>query len=172
MQPQWYLVREHGGEQYGPFPESELQSLVDEGRLVPSDRLWCEGMRDWAPASSLTQLGLDWRGSTYASSPYAPYASPHAPPSGPVPPPYAAPYDSTDRVVAAALAILLGWLGIHKIYYGATGAGIVMLLLTALSCGVLIPVTVTIGIIEGVIYLVKSDAEFYHIYRAGKKPWF
>ena len=29
-----------------------------------------------------------------------------------------------------------------------------------------------IGIIEGIIYLTKTDEEFYQIYQVGKKPWF
>ena len=29
-----------------------------------------------------------------------------------------------------------------------------------------------IGIIEGIIYLTKSDEEFYNTYQVGKKPWF
>jgi hypothetical protein len=30
----------------------------------------------------------------------------------------------------------------------------------------------TIGLIEGIIYLTKSDAEFYNTYVANKKEWF
>ncbi|NNC62181.1 MAG: hypothetical protein HKO11_07575, partial [Eudoraea sp.] len=29
-----------------------------------------------------------------------------------------------------------------------------------------------IGLIEGIIYLTKSDEEFYNTYQVGKKPWF
>jgi len=29
-----------------------------------------------------------------------------------------------------------------------------------------------IGLIEGIIYLTKSDAEFYQTYMVGKKEWF
>lgn len=32
--------------------------------------------------------------------------------------------------------------------------------------------TGVIGIIEGIIYLTKSDEDFFNIYQAGKKPWF
>jgi hypothetical protein len=30
----------------------------------------------------------------------------------------------------------------------------------------------TIGLIEGIIYLTKSDDEFYETYIVEKKPWF
>jgi hypothetical protein len=29
-----------------------------------------------------------------------------------------------------------------------------------------------LGLIEGIIYLTKSDEEFYNTYQVGKKPWF
>jgi hypothetical protein len=33
-------------------------------------------------------------------------------------------------------------------------------------------VTYILGIIEGIIYLTKSDEEFYQTYQVGKKAWF
>jgi hypothetical protein len=41
-----------------------------------------------------------------------------------------------------------------------------------LSCGIAYTVTHTIGIIEGIIYLTKSDEEFYEVYMVEKKEWF
>lgn len=61
---------------------------------------------------------------------------------------------NVERVVAAILALLLGGLGVHKFYMGDTGAGIWYLLF----CWTGIPAI--IGIVEGIIYLVESDAEF------------
>ena len=29
-----------------------------------------------------------------------------------------------------------------------------------------------VGLIEGIIYLTKTDEEFYTTYQVGKKPWF
>lgn len=29
-----------------------------------------------------------------------------------------------------------------------------------------------IGLIEGILYLTKSDEEFYRTYIAGQRPWF
>jgi TM2 domain-containing membrane protein YozV len=59
-----------------------------------------------------------------------------------------------NRVVAALLAIFLGGLGAHKFYLGRTGWGIAYLLL----CWTLLPCIV--GIVEGLMYLAQSDAEF------------
>lgn len=63
-----------------------------------------------------------------------------------------------SKVVAGVLAILLGALGVHKFYLGKIGQGIVYLLF----CWTGIPGI--IGLIEGIIYLVKSDEEFNLLY--------
>lgn len=61
---------------------------------------------------------------------------------------------SQRRLAAVLFAILLGGLGIHKFYLGQVGMGILYLLF----CWTGIPVIV--GIIEGVLYLCMSDADF------------
>ena len=47
-----------------------------------------------------------------------------------------------------------------------------MLLLSLLSCFMLWPVMHLIGLIEGIIYLTKSDEEFVHVYVDGHHEWF
>jgi TM2 domain-containing membrane protein YozV len=81
---------------------------------------------------------------------------------------------SGKRVVAAILAILLGGLGVHKFYLGMTTPGIILLAITLVSCGTLWPVTAIIGLVEGIMYLTKSDEEFDKLYVTGpdKKQWF
>ncbi|MET3028375.1 TM2 domain-containing protein [Flavobacterium sp. UW10123] len=71
------------------------------------------------------------------------------------------------KVVAGILAILLGYLGIHKFYLGYTKEGIIQLIL-----GFAFGIGGIIGIIEGIIYLTKSDEEFYQTYQIGYKGWF
>ena len=65
------------------------------------------------------------------------------------------------KVVAGILGILFGGLGIHKFILGYTTEGIIQILLTVITCGI---VGSFIGLIEGIIYLTKTDEEFYHIY--------
>ncbi len=68
------------------------------------------------------------------------------------------------KLVAAVLAILLGWLGLHKFYLGYMVAGIIQLVLSFfLGIGGII------GLIEGIIYLLKSDDEFESVYINGNK---
>jgi TM2 domain-containing membrane protein YozV len=73
---------------------------------------------------------------------------------------------SGKRVTAGILAILLGGIGVHKFFLGYTTAGIIHLLL----CWTGIPGL--IGLIEGIIYLTKTDEQFDATYVTGRKAWF
>ena len=77
-----------------------------------------------------------------------------------------------DKLVAGLLAIFLGTLGIHKFYLGYTKSGIIMLLVSLLTFGVGATVMAVIALIEGILYLTKSDAEFYQTYVQNNKEWF
>jgi TM2 domain-containing membrane protein YozV len=78
-----------------------------------------------------------------------------------------------DKKVAAGICgILLGSLGIHKFILGYTTEGLIMLLTSVVSCGLLAIVPHVIGIVEGIIYLTKPDEEFVRSYIQTKKPWF
>jgi len=76
------------------------------------------------------------------------------------------------KVAAGIVAILLGSLGVHKFILGYTTEGIIMLLITVLTCGIGAMATSIIGIVEGIIYLTKSDEEFVRTYIQSKKGWF
>ena len=68
------------------------------------------------------------------------------------------------KLVAGILAILLGGFGIHKFYLGYTMAGVVQIVLTFL-CGI----GGIVGLIEGIMYLIKPDEEFESQYIHGDK---
>jgi len=76
------------------------------------------------------------------------------------------------RIVAGVVAILFGALGIHKFILGYQKEGIIMLVISFLSLGFLLALVALIGIIEGIIYLSKTDEEFFQTYQIGRKPWF
>ena len=78
----------------------------------------------------------------------------------------------SKRIVAGVCGILLGWAGVHKFVLGYTKEGVIMLLISLLTCGIASPASALIGLIEGIIYLVKSDAEFDETYVKNKKGWF
>lgn len=73
---------------------------------------------------------------------------------------------ANKKMVAGVCAILLGWLGVHKFVLGMTTPGIIMVCISVFSCGTISSI---IGLIEGIIYLTKSDAEFYQTYMVEKK---
>jgi TM2 domain-containing membrane protein YozV len=72
------------------------------------------------------------------------------------------------KVLAGVLAIVLGGLGVHKFILGYTQEGIIQLILGVVTCGI----GGIIGLVEGIIYLTKTDEEFYQTYQVGKKGWF
>lgn len=78
-----------------------------------------------------------------------------------------------DKKIAAGICgILLGSLGVHKFILGYTTSGLIMLLITLLTCGIGAFVPWVIGLIEGIIYLTKSDEEFVRTYVDNRREWF
>lgn len=82
--------------------------------------------------------------------------------------------DAKNKKLAAGICgILIGSLGIHKFILGMTKPALIMLLVTVLTCGLGGIVMGVIGLVEGIIYLTKSDREFYDTYMVEpKKEWF
>ncbi|MBU2997783.1 TM2 domain-containing protein [Cellulophaga baltica] len=76
--------------------------------------------------------------------------------------------EENKKVIAGLLGIFFGYLGIHKFILGYTKEGIIQIIASIVTCGG----AGIIGFIEGIIYLTKSDEEFYNTYQAGRKPWF
>ena len=74
----------------------------------------------------------------------------------------------SKRVLAGVLGILLGGIGIHRFVLGDTTGGILRIVITLITCGF----GSIIGLIEGIMYLTKSDADFVQTYQVGKKAWF
>lgn len=82
------------------------------------------------------------------------------------------PAGADKKIAAGICGILLGGLGVHKFILGYTTPGIIMLLVSVLTLGFGYFVMGVIGLIEGILYLTKSDDEFVATYITGKKPWF
>lgn len=65
-----------------------------------------------------------------------------------------------DRMIAALLAIFLGFLGIHKFYMGQSKIGVIYIIVGVVTCGWGFVVTGIIGLIEGISYLSCTENEF------------
>jgi TM2 domain-containing membrane protein YozV len=72
------------------------------------------------------------------------------------------------KIVAGVCGILLGGLGVHRFILGDTTGGIIRIVISVVTCGA----GGIIGLIEGIIYLVKSDEDFVEEYINQKKAWF
>jgi TM2 domain-containing membrane protein YozV len=185
MDMSYYMA--DGNVQKGPFP---MEHLLGQG-LRRETLVWREGVPQWLKAESVPELaGLFGTGDNQPQQQQ--YAPPPPPPQGggfaPPPPPGAgfgqppvqypsAPrFDagaaSSQKIAAGICGILIGSLGIHKFILGMTGPGLIMLLVSLLTCGVGAIVMHVIGIIEGIIYLTKTDEQFYQTYMVEKKGWF
>jgi TM2 domain-containing membrane protein YozV len=82
------------------------------------------------------------------------------------------PNKESKRVISGILGILLGALGLHKFILGYNTEGLIMLGISIVTCGIGAGLTGLIGLIEGIIYLTKSDEEFVYEYQTNKKSWF
>lgn len=79
-----------------------------------------------------------------------------------------APVGAEKKLVAGLLGILLGGFGVHKFYLGYTKEGIIQVVVTFATCGI----GSLIGLIEGIIYITKTEQDFVDTYITNKKPWF
>lgn len=74
----------------------------------------------------------------------------------------------SKKVLAGILGILLGGFGAHRFILDDAKGGLIRLAITLVTCGL----GSVIGLVEGIIYLTKSDEEFIQTYQVEKKAWF
>jgi TM2 domain-containing membrane protein YozV len=149
-----YKIIGTDGQQYGPIGADQIRQWIAEKRANAHTLAQSEGSADWRPLISFAEF-----------APIFQVAPPPTSVSGSNP-------RASNKIVAGVFGILLGGLGIHKFILGYTGAGLIMLLISILSCGTLAVVVHVIGLIEGIIYLTKSDDEFVRTYVDGRREWF
>jgi TM2 domain-containing membrane protein YozV len=79
-----------------------------------------------------------------------------------------------SKTTAGLLAIFLGGFGVHKFYLGYQKPGIIHLLCGTVGWFLVLPGIASgiVALIEGIIYLTKSNEEFDQIYIQNKKEWF
>ena len=158
-----YKIIGADGQQYGPVSADQIRRWLAENRVNAQTLVQLEGTQEWKALSLFQEFAPDTRAT---------------PPPFSAVPPTIGPAQSTlaarasNKVAAGICGILLGSLGVHKFILGYQGAGLIMLLVTVLSCGIAGMVMGLIGLIEGILYLTKSDEEFVRLYVDGRKEWF
>jgi TM2 domain-containing membrane protein YozV len=161
------------GKQYGPVTADQVRQWVREGRANGQTQLQADGGTEWRALSAFPEFADLVASSTAPGAGAPPLVAPPAAGVG---------SRASNKIAAGICGILLGGLGVHKFILGYSGAGGIMLaatiggwLLTIVSCGItfFVPMAVSIvGLVEGIIYLTKSDEEFVRIYVDGRKEWF
>jgi TM2 domain-containing membrane protein YozV len=162
-----YKIIGGDGREYGPVSAEQLKQWVAEGRAGPNTKVREEGNSEWKLLSSVAELTTGPGLPPYVRPPgIHAEGSVNLPPSGKNVP------GAEKKIVAGICAILLGHFGVHKFILGYTPEGLVMLLVTILTCGIGGVVMWVIGLVEGITYLTKSDEDFVAMYIINRKGWF
>ncbi|HXC36014.1 MAG TPA: NINE protein [Candidatus Acidoferrales bacterium] len=149
-----YKIIGTDGRQYGPIGVEQIRVWLTQNRVNAHTPAQSEGSTEWKPLISFPELAADFN---IAPPPVAAHGyNPRA----------------SNKIPAGVCGILLGSLGVHKFILGYTGAGLIMLLITLLTCFALAPIIHIIGLIEGIVYLCKSDDDFVRTYVDGRREWF
>src|SRR5438093_758541 len=130
-----YKIIGTDGQQYGPITAEQLRRWIAERRVNAQTPVQPEGAQEWKGLATWPEFAAD-------------LLQPAAPPIGLAPPAVSA--RASNKIAAGICGILLGSLGIHKFILGYTGAGLIMLLVTVLTCGLGGIVMHLIGLIEGI----------------------
>jgi TM2 domain-containing membrane protein YozV len=177
MASEWFYS--HDGERHGPVPVEQIKDMAAGGQLRPDDLVWQAGMETWQPARKVPGLLPP-----ASMPPPIPVGGPPPDSRGNFDPAYAPPPGMADiqnkKLAAGLCGIFLGAFGVHKFILGITTPAVIMLVVSLLGalggffCFPLVSYAVMhiIGLIEGIIYLTRSDEEFYQTYMVGKKEWF
>ena len=160
-----YKIIGTDGKQYGPVNADVVRRWQAEGRVNAQSLMQMEGSTEWKPLGAFPEFSSDTKSAPPLIAPPSPAAA-----------------RASNKIPAGICGILLGGFGVHKFILGYSGAGGIMLAITlcslfagVLTCGLLLPayaVMHIIGLVEGIIYLTKSDDEFVRIYVDGRKEWF
>lgn len=147
---EFYII--YNGRQVGPLPVDQLENYG----LSDNSMVWAQGMPDWAPAHTVPELHhILQKGRTSPppfNSQYPPY------------PPRNDFFDSLSstgtsgksHLAFALFAFFLGCLGVQYFYVNKINAGVITIILTAITCGL----WAIVPFIQSVLVLVMTQEEF------------
>ena len=129
MERMWYYAKSGSSQKEGPIAEKDLKSIISIGQLTGRDLVWSEGMKNWAPLSSVPEL---------------------APPPGMAVPGAAPATDSFPSVGSAELpAGLTSWMQFY---------GVLHIVLGVISCLTCVGIFTGIFMLIGGLALVRAKA--------------
>lgn len=167
-EPSWMYVENE--KRCGPIPESELRTLLLEGKVPVDSLIWTEGWPDWVAACNVPTFRSATTTKPTKSAPTSIHKQSFCFACGLSIDPRAelcpscgvrqtrSATSGKDRGTAALLALFLGGLGVHHFYLGNTALGVLYLLF----CWTLIPAVVSC--VEGIVFLCMSDSNFHKKY--------
>ena len=189
MTNQTYVVHGSDGQLYGPADVATLNQWALEGRVLATTILIESGTNRQIAAKDLPGLTHHFQfapnpqqppmaqgqppGSPTIHQPYQPGVAQQPGPGAAGPPGSQSPYlrssnpfntmygaQKRTKLVAALLAFLVGFLGIHRFYLGYTNIGIAMLAITILGsfvfCGIGVMISGVWATVDGIMILTDN----------------
>jgi TM2 domain-containing membrane protein YozV len=129
-----YRIVGSDGLQYGPVSEEQLREWIAQGRVTLSTLVQADGSAEWMPAGQLPQ---------FAALIQVPAPAPPVAQSG----------EQKSKIAAGLFGIFLGGLGVHRFYLGYTLFGVLQIVATVATCGVVGPLW---GLVEGIMILAGA----------------
>lgn len=144
----WFYIGHYG--QLGPLTRDQIDDLIQGGVITRETYIWRSGMPQWQHADAVADLADIFR----SADPFVAPPPPPVPSAGHAPPvAYAKPYGSDaspahaygghfpaiksdrSRVLGGVLQLLVP--GVGRLYLGYAAYGVLQIVATILSCGVL-----------------------------------
>lgn len=159
-----------GQQQPTPTDQQSLVALIASGRVGPEDSVWNETMSTWVNVAFVPELAAF--AIPLSNQPTQQSSLPYIAAAGEAGQGKSANYQAFvgKKTAAGVVALFIGNLGIHKFMLGLTTGGLTMLCLFFLI--IPIPVLTVISLVEGILYLTKTDEQFYQEYALQRKQWF
>lgn len=153
---EYYII--YQGRQVGPMSIDQLSYYG----LNYNSMVWVQGMPAWVQAGNLPELAEYLRRNGCTTPP------PPMPQSNDG---FETGTSGKSHVLAGILAIVLGWLGVQYFYCGKTTAGLISILLSAVTCG---SIWTIICVIQGImmISMKQEDFEAKYVYSQSTFPLF
>lgn len=137
---EWYYVGQFG--QLGPLSDEQMLELVESGVISRDTYVWRRGMSDWIFAYSVPEFSRALMPSSPPPPPPNESGMRVGPSSAMATQPYGVPNVAVPMFASPSSRLLAGLLqllpGVGRMYLGYLAIGVLQLILTLVTCGVMI----------------------------------